>query len=100
MLIFPHSSNLAIVDKTSSPASVTEKRTLQTPAKKSKAQRSITYADAVSLQEAQNEICNLMSVEDREVEKAKMKVIMPTGDETFTFCSPTDATAANMVKHL
>lgn len=44
MSISPHSSNLAKVNKISSPAAVSEKMTVQT-AKRSKARRSITYAD-------------------------------------------------------
>ena len=99
MSISLHSSNLAKVNKISSPAAVTEKMTVQTN-KKSKARRSITYADGVSSQEARNEICNLMSVEDREGEKAKMKVIIPTGDETFTFRSPPDVMTANMIRNI
>lgn len=73
--------------------------TVQT-AKKSTARCSIMYADGVSLQEARNEMCNLMSVEDREGEKAKMKVIIPTGDETLTLRSPPDVMTANMIRYI
>ena len=44
----------------------------------------------------QQEISNLMSMQ--EVKKLAMKIVIPTGDDMYSFLSVPDAATANIVK--
>lgn len=94
MSVSPHSTNSGKVTRTASPG----KGTLET-AEKPKVRRSIAYPAAGSATQARQEICDLMSVVER-TEKSKMKVVFPTGDDTFSFRSAPDVTTTNIIRNI
>lgn len=94
MSVSPHSTNSGKVTRTAFPG----KGTLET-AEKPKVRRSIAYPAAGSATQARREICDLMSVVER-TEKSKMKVVFPTGDDTFSFRSAPDVTTTNIIRNI
>lgn len=83
----PHSGKISRTDSPKEPE--VESR------KSSTARRSISHSFANATRQ---EVSNLMSAE--EVEKPTMKIVIPTGDDTYSFRSAPEAATDNMVKNI
>jgi len=91
----PHSANSGKIGRTDSPKEDGISKLELEPWKASTARRSISHSFANAIRQ---EISELMSAQ--EVEKPAVKVVIPTGDDTYSFRSTPDAATANIVKNI